>query len=301
LSNRRRKAKLADAMPPHDPRRTTAGSSAAARGDGPARAVAVRTQRLSLTAASALAICASVWLAAYVGWLPASHPALRWSQPWRRIQESQKRERLAHRERRLAAFDSENAALGRLPDSDRPRPVVFVGSSTIERMPLSTLFPARATLNRGVAAEPMGALIDDLSRSLPPFELAGVVVFAGRVELLESDRSSDEIAAALRRLLERIVEASRGAPLCLIGLPPSRAPSARERELLPQVNARIAELALEFDSAFVPLTRPPLVDANGALSESCSADELHLSDSGYAQLAQWLIAEGGAATRSLKP
>lgn len=249
----------------------------------------------------AIVTAGAVWWAAFAGWLPADHPLLRWSMPWSRVQASRLQARSEHRAERLAKFDAENRILFAERSDRPPAPVVFLGSSTIERLPLAALFPGRSTLNRGIAAASIAQLSDDLPLCLPPVPVAGVVVFAGRVELLESDRSVEAITAELHGLLARIVEAAGGAPLCVLGLPPSRQPTPRERTDLTALDARIAELAREFDAAFVPLARAPLRDSVGALSESCSSDALHLNDAGSRQLAQWLVAEGGEVGRMLRP
>jgi lysophospholipase L1-like esterase len=53
--------------------------------------------------------------------------------------------------------------------------------------------------------------------------------------------------------------------------------------------------------SYVATARAPIADAAGRLSAELSVDGLHLSDAGYRVLAQWIVADGGAAGRLLAP
>jgi hypothetical protein len=52
--------------------------------------------------------------------------------------------------------------------------------------------------------------------------------------------------------------------------------------------------------AFVSIDRAPLITEEGDLAYSHSADELHLNDLGYRQLAAWILEDGGAVGTLLR-
>jgi hypothetical protein len=195
------------------------------------------------------------------------------------------------RAQRLAEFAREAPQVA-------PGAVAFLGSSTIERFPLAAAFPAARTLDRGIGDEPLADLAARLEASLPPAELAGIVVYAASVDFRADPSGPDQLAAQVGDLLDRLQGLRPGTPLCVLGLLPERAMAPHQGDLLQRLNRGIERACAARGASFVATDRPPLRDESG-LAEAFSSDRLHLDHDGYAVLARWILEDGGACGRAL--
>lgn len=250
---------------------------------------------LEVRSAPTLVACAGVACALYVvaAWaleLPGAWKLERVVDPARRA-----REVALHASARVASFAAENA---RTP----PGSIAFVGSSTIERMPLATLFPGKPCANRGVASADANELRAWIPRALPPAPSA-FVVYAGSSDLREEALDAVTIVARVAELVAELRRVAPAAPVLVLGLLPERDMSAESRSALAAIDAELARLAAADPGSvtFLPTARPPLSRPDGSLSEQHSSDRYHLDDAGYAVLASWIRAEGGAVGRLLTP
>jgi hypothetical protein len=201
-------------------------------------------------------------------------------EPWPERRARRERE---YREERLAAFRAEASPTA---------PVVFLGSSTIERFPLAELFPGAATLNRGVAFEPSSLLLERLAIGVPE-DAAGFVVYAASIDHRFEGRGPSEVAAALRRVVAGLRERHPRAPVAVLGLLSERGLDGAERARLEAANGALRAACEVEGATFVSTDRAPLTGPDGTLALALSTDELHLSREGYRVVAGWLLAEGG--------
>lgn len=227
-------------------------------------------------------------LAWCLGW-PGGWTVQRWVEPAR---ERRAREVALHASERFAAWRAENE---RAPAGT----VVFLGSSTIERMPLGELFPGKPALNRGVARANALELARWLDRMLPRATPAAFVVYAGSVDRREDGAEDAAVAVRVLELLRALRARAPGAAVVLLGVLPAREPEPELAEL----DRLLRNVAADLDPriAFVPTRRPPLSSADGLLAEGLSSDSLHLDDAGYRVLARWIVEGGGPAGRLLAP
>lgn len=207
--------------------------------------------------------------------------------------EREARRQAAWRAERLEAFAAEPAPA--------EAPVVFLGSSTIERFPLTELFPGAVTLNRGIGFEGLADLQQRLEIGVPD-EVAAAVLYVGSID----HRFRDAAPRALALGVQEVIAALRGRlgpiPIATLGL-------LGERDLAPEEHARLlaANEALERateaveDCWFVATDGPPLMDAQGRLDPALSTDALHLTVDGYRELATRLLTHGGAVAQHLQP
>ena len=207
--------------------------------------------------------------------------------------EREARRQGAWRAERLEAFAAEPAPAG--------APVVFLGSSTIERFPLTELFPGAITLNRGIGFEGLADLQQRLEVGVPD-EVAAAVLYVGSID----HRFQNAAPRALALGVQEVIAALRGRlgpiPIAALGL-------LGERDLTPEDHARLvaANEALERateaveDCWFVATDGPPLMDAQGRLDPALSTDALHLTVAGYRELATRLLTHGGAVAQHLQP
>ncbi|MBI5363694.1 MAG: hypothetical protein HZA53_10985 [Planctomycetes bacterium] len=227
-------------------------------------------------------------LGAWLDW-PGSWAVRRWIEPER---DERSRAVALHASERMRGWreDNERASAGS---------IVFLGSSTIERMPLDELFPGKPVLNRGIARASTAELQRWLERALPRAAPAAFVVYAGAVDRREDGASDAEVVERVRALLEALRARAPSAAIALLGVLPVRATDPGLFEL----QQRLGRLAGEFTPAviFVPTLRPPISSSDGVLSEELSSDPLHMNGAGSRVLARWIVDDGGVAGRLLAP
>ncbi len=245
-------------------------------------------RKVQLAAALALPLLA---LLAWFGAIPGGWTLRGWIEPHA---DRRAREQAEYSAGRMAGFQAEN-------ERAAPGAVVFLGSSTMERFPLSEAFPGRPCLDRGIGDETATELLARLDASLPDARPAGVVLYAASVDFRREGRPPEVIEARVLALVRRLRARLPGIPIALIGLLSERDAPAELVARLRRTNARLAELARTSGLAFVATDRPPLTLPSGALSEAYSADRLHLSEAGYRHLARWLLEDGGDVAPLLAP
>lgn len=191
-----------------------------------------------------------------------------------------------HRQERLDEFRSEADELKQLD-----HPLIFLGSSTIERFPLQESFPGMQVVNRGIGGEPVEDCLARLGESLPADvwkKAKGVVLYAGSINLRRGD-SIPKTADRVRLLISTIQELAPKAPILLLGVLPGRSTDSRSSgQDLVTFNEGLEVLAEAMSIKFMPLAKAPIADNDGKLSTAMSADEWHLNDAGYKVVTSWL-------------
>ncbi len=190
------------------------------------------------------------------------------------------RERARHAAERLQTFAAES------PDESRGA-VVFLGSSTIERCPLETLFPDVRAVNHGIGwagARELAAHLDALLIGDP----RAIVLYAGSPDRLAGPLDVEGVIGSIEHLARAVRARAPTAPVLLLGLLPSTTTRGAETEAFRRIEDGIGRIAVEFGFAHIDFTDTELVDAAGALRETLSVDGLHLSLEGYAIFAHRL-------------
>jgi len=196
---------------------------------------------------------------------------------------------------RLRAFAAEEPGAAR-------GAVLLLGSSTIERWPTDSTFPGKRVLDHGLAGTTLERQERLFDACLPAATPAGVVLYAGSLDLRQPSEPFEQARARLPRLVQRLrVRYGHALPVTLLGILPARHMDESARKALADANESLRVLARENALTFLPTDRPPLCNSDGCLSESLSSDELHLGPEGYRVLARWLVTEGGEAGRALAP
>ena len=240
--------------------------------------------------AASVAVLAALVGLAWFGVLPGGWTLRGWIEPHAQRAAREQAERSAAR---LALFAPENR-------SAEAGSIVFLGSSTIERFPLSEAFPNRPCLNRGIGNETATELFERLDASLPDAPPAAVVLYAASLDFRRENRPPDILCRRVKGIVRHLRRRVPGSSLALIGLlseremPPSRVAALKE------ANAALEALCSELGVAFVSTYRPPVVDEAGAMTVACTADRLHLNATGYAHLTRWLLEDGGAVAELLR-
>ena len=191
--------------------------------------------------------------------------------------------------------------LGPGPPFDPNASVLFIGSSTIARFPLSSAFPGKPCVNLGRGNENTLALRARLPGALPSSPPGGIVLYVGSADLrFEPALPAKEIRERVEGVVSDLNAQFPGVEIAVIEVLPARHQSEEERIALRALNDELIGVAHERNLWFVPTNRPPLVDSDGSLLESMSVDRHHLNEAGYRVLAQWIIDDTGAPGRHLR-
>ena len=195
------------------------------------------------------------------------------------------RRRAAHRGERLALFA---AAVKPLPDG-----TLFIGSSTIERFPLTELLPKLSPINRGIGDEDLSGLEDRALETAASLQPKTVVLYAGSVNARRPVDGglwtpAPRIISRTTSLARKLLDLTSVDRVVLLGILPEQETGPELRARLAAVNRGLQIFAERPGIIFLPTDREPLVDPAGNLRLSAAADALHLNSVGYQALAQWL-------------
>ena len=239
--------------------------------------------------AAAIVVIGLWWIDVVPGWWDLKHAG-------EDIEQIDAERRAKHREARLATF---------AVDKVKPGSVLFLGSSTIERMPFSFLFPDAPTVNRGVGDEPSRLLHDRLGSSTEEATwptVAGVVLYAGAIDRLREGASAELIADRVDAILADVLDLAPEAEVLLLGLLPQRDMTPAGAADLTATNAALLAVTQGRDRVtFLDCNRAPLRTPMGALATAYSVDRLHLNGDGYQVLSQWIRKENPALSALLFP
>ncbi|MEV6138986.1 GDSL-type esterase/lipase family protein [Nocardia sp. NPDC051990] len=153
--------------------------------------------------------------------------------------------------------------------------VVFLGDSITEGGLWQEWFPEVESVNRGIGGDTIDNLLTRLDTAIDA--PAAVFMLIGTNDL-GLGRSTDRVAADMRRLVGGVRDRAAEAPLFVQSVMPRRGRFAgRIREL----NHVYREIAEQAEAVYIDLW-PALADENGCLRGEFTRDRLHLSGAGYA-------------------
>jgi lysophospholipase L1-like esterase len=229
------------------------------------------------------------WVGVIPGWWDLQHAG-------KDIEQIDAERRASHRDARLTTFAADKA---------KPGSVLFLGSSTIERMPYSSLFPGAPTVNRGVGDEASRLLHERLESSVDESiwpTVTGVVIYAGALDRLREAAPAEVIADRVDAIVADVLDLAPQAEVLVLGLLPQRDTGSAEGRDLDATNTALRVIAQNRDRvAFLNSNRAPLRTPAGALATGYSVDRLHLNGDGYQVLSEWIRREGGVLASLLFP
>lgn len=196
--------------------------------------------------------------------------------------------------RQLQTFRDEST---KIPEGS----VVFLGSSTIAKMPMAKLFGDAPVVNRGIGAENTLALLDRLDVSLPVARPAGVVINAGANDFRADRLEPKMVIARAATVVDRVRARFPGVPITILE---PLAQNYEDPDLVLQltyVTEGLQEYAQTNGFPYVRLNRPPLVTEDGLMRPDMTAgDGRHPNEQAYAVIAKWVAEDGGEATAPLR-
>ncbi|MFO0588430.1 MAG: GDSL-type esterase/lipase family protein [Polyangiaceae bacterium] len=179
--------------------------------------------------------------------------------------------------------------------------VVFLGSSTIEKMPLNKLFPGAPVLNRGLGGTQTVQMWEQLDACLPKERPAGVVVNGGANDLRAGRREPLEVLQRVIKVVDGVRERFPGVPIAILE---PIVQSEEDFDLVLQITYGSEVLqawAREQHIPYIRVNRPPLVTEDGrARKDMTAADGRHPNEQAFKIIAKWIVEEGGEATAPLR-
>ncbi len=194
----------------------------------------------------------------------------------------EQRARDRHTRERLELFKEANR-------ESRADPIVFAGSSTIERFPLNDLFPGVNTHNRGIGDESCESFLERLTASTPDHPPSAWVLYLASVDFRRLKASPAQVQHRVSQVLNQLKVTDRNVRLFLMGILPEQDMPEDMKSRLAETNALLADLCEMPDCVFVDTARPPITAADGSLAPEFATDRLHLNRRGYGVLAEWLV------------
>lgn len=226
---------------------------------------------------------------AWAGWVPGGWRLQNLFEPHHQREVRRQEE---HAAARLASFRAEKGI--------ESHPVVFLGSSMIERMPLDSLAPTGTTLNRGVAFEAGADLLGRLEVGIPP-EPGGIVLYMTSIDHRFGGASPGEIAGLGAKILDRVGQLWPQTPIAVLALLPEVGMDPSRVKALKTANGALETLCGARKLPFIGVSNSPLTLSDGSLDPALSIDGLHLNSTGYDHLWGAILLAGGPVTRALQP
>ncbi len=208
------------------------------------------------------------------------------------------RQRAAHRSQRLKEFRETSQDFSLID-----HPVVFLGSSTVERFPTDLLFPGGQVINRGIGGEKAGELLERLEVSLPPDvwrRASGVLLYGGSIDFRQDRESIAVVRRRVGLVVAKLKALAPKATILVAGILPGRGSETRASgPLLRELNQTLLRFAAQEEVPFIQLAKAPLIDTHNRLAHAMSIDDWHLNEAGYEVLSRWLRSEGSALSSFL--
>lgn len=192
----------------------------------------------------------------------------------------------SYQSQKLALYEKEN-------HKAKPGGIVFTGDSIIEFFPLKKhLGRDDRLINRGIAGTDTSWLLRHIDRQVCSLSPRQLFILIGTNDLGQGFEHS-VILERLSELVAKIRRASFAPTIYLISVLPVNEEVAYQDRVKVRRNAQIKALNQELMDmtgvVFIDLY-PSLLDEKGNLAASYTTDGLHLSQAGYAQIAQQLKA-----------
>ncbi len=168
--------------------------------------------------------------------------------------------------------------------------IVFAGDSMIEYLDIKTYLPEANAINRGVAGATTKSLLDafdDILDELNPREL---FISIGSNDLVLLESSVDEIVLNIKKVFDKINEKFPFTTIYYLSTTPVISEAhklykkiyvaGRTNGQNKEINTKVKELCDNHSVIFINQFND-LLDKNGFLEETYTADGIHLNKNGY--------------------
>lgn len=187
---------------------------------------------------------------------------------------------------RVEGFRSENEKL-----NSEAAYTTFVGDSGFEGFKLDKFFPGKPALNRGIVSDHIGFGDQGVLRRLDVsvFEIPNptVVLMIGVNDIGDQERTPAELAKGFEQILDRIAEGKPEAKVIVLEPMPCGGRYAKLNKDILEYNKHLKEITERRNLTFVRLHHL-VADEKGELNPKLTRDGLHLTDEGYAIVAEQL-------------
>lgn len=192
---------------------------------------------------------------------------------------------------RTLAFEKENEEKWSLPDAERP--LVLLGSSSVEHMELYKDFDDYTVANRGISSDGLGlrsrGILHRLYCSAIDCRPRAVVLMNGTNDLPGTARtgkpSMDEVVEAYHEIVRRIRKDVPDAYILVAACVPTSLKYEYMADEVREYAERLRKIAEEEGDRVIYVdTWTPFADENGRLRAEFTNDGLHLNKQGHADL-----------------
>jgi lysophospholipase L1-like esterase len=165
--------------------------------------------------------------------------------------------------------------------SPPPRPVLFVGSSSIRFWSTAAPFPACGILNRGFGGAEISDVLHYFEDVVAAYRPRAIFLYAGDNDVWKG-KSPARVLGDFQRFVETVRTSQPGTPVYFLAIKPSPTRWDRWRDM-EEVNGLVGSWAeSEGDVTYVD-TATPMLGEDGTPRETLyDEDGLHLSEEGYA-------------------
>lgn len=179
-------------------------------------------------------------------------------------------------EAQIRAFEAEDRT-----NPPAPGGVLFVGSSSIVRWPLEQSFPDLPLIKRGFGGSQVADTLYFAERIILPYKPRVVVVYAGDNDIAVG-KTAEQVRADYRALTAKILAALPRTRIVFISIKPSLKRWALFEKMQAANRLIEADCARDERLVYLDVVGPMLGPDGKPRAELLAADELHLSDEGYA-------------------
>ncbi|MGI8908208.1 MAG: alpha/beta fold hydrolase [Candidatus Sumerlaeaceae bacterium] len=195
-----------------------------------------------------------------------------------------------HYRERTLLFEQENAQ--RWSNETTTRPIVLLGSSSMEIIKPDLLFPGIAMANRGIGGDRIGlggyrGLLHRLYSGVFDCHPRAIFILNGTNDLAQTAKEGkptvEEVAQCFAEVVRRIREGVPDAHLFIVSCTPTRDSHAASSPYIKQYNVQLQQLAETLADPLVHFvdTFHHVVGDDGLLKPEYTRDGLHLNPAGY--------------------
>ncbi len=180
----------------------------------------------------------------------------------------------------------------------QPDPVVFFGDSITDYCDLSVYYPGIYALNRGISGNHVHELTARVKQSVFDVKPRKIILLIGINDMLNWDRTPEEIARRYETLLQTLIAGKGEAELICQSVYPGWEgdpekvkgrifPMAHLAEPIRELNRLIRGLCEKYGLVYADVYSV-LADENGIMKHEYSLDGCHPSPEGYKVISEYL-------------
>ena len=182
-------------------------------------------------------------------------------------------------QKKINEYTKENSILSKAD-------IVFAGDSMIDYMPVKTLFPQYEIINRGIAGSTTKSFLANLDKIITPLKPKALFISIGSNDLVMFNQAVEQVIENIKTVLSKIKEKLPHTTLYYLSTTPVVAETEKIYKQLyiggrTNLEQQTINQALKQENIQYINVYDVLIDKNGYLERSYTADGIHLNQTGY--------------------